>query len=121
MKKFISFMAVAALVSCLFAPQAQARPQYAGALKETYPDNKLVAEKKCGVCHGKGGMDKKVTSDYAKALAEALGGKNVKEKDKLAEGFKKVGAEKVDPKKDDSKTYNEIFKAGELPAPAKDK
>ena len=121
MKKLITCMVLAAFASCLFAPQAQARPQYAGALKESYPDNKLVAEKKCGVCHGKGGMDKKVTSDYAKALAEALKMKNEKDKEKLAAGIKKVGEMKVDKDKDDSKTYDEIFKAGELPAPAVDK
>ena len=59
MKKFISFMAVAAIASCLFAPQAQARPQYLKALGEHYSENKAIAEKKCGVCHGKGGMNKK--------------------------------------------------------------
>ena len=114
MKKLIACMVVAAFASCLSAPQAQARPQYNKALGETYKENKLIGEKKCGVCHGKGGMDKKVVSDYGKALAEALGKKNEKEVEKIAEGFKKVGE-----KKQGEKTYDEIFKAGELPEAAK--
>ena len=113
MKKFVSFLALAAFASCLFAPQAQARPQYNKALGESYKENKLIGEKKCGVCHGKGGMDKKVVSDYGKALVEALGGKNIKDVEKLAEGIKKAGEEK-----EGDKTYDEIFKAGELPKPA---
>ena len=122
MKKLITFMVLAAFASCLFAPPAQARPQYGGGLKKAYPDNKKVnAEKNCGVCHGKGGADKKNVSDYGKALVEALGKKNESDKEKVAAGIKKVGEMKVDKDKDDSKTYDEIFKAGELPAPAKDK
>ena len=113
MKKFVSFLALAAFASCLFAPHAQARPQYKKALEESYPDNAAAKEKKCGVCHGKGGADKKVVSDYGKALVEALGGKNVKDVEKLAEGIKKAGEAKQD-----DKTYDEIFKAGELPKAA---
>ena len=113
MKKFVTFMAVAALANCVFAPLAQARPQYAKALGEHYADNKLVAEKKCGVCHGEGGKNKKVVSDYGKALAEALGAKNEKDEAKLAAGIKAAGA-----KKEGDKTYDAILKAGELPKAA---
>ena len=116
MKKLISFMAVAAIVSCLFASNAQARPQYGGGIKKAYPDNtKVNVEKNCGVCHGgENGMDKKKVSDYGKALAEALGAKNEKDAAKIAEGFKAAGW-----KKEGEKTYDEILKAGELPAAAK--
>ncbi len=114
MKKILSFMAVAAFASCLFAPQAQARPQYAGALKEAYSENTAVAEKKCAICHGKEGKDKKVVSDYGKALAEALGTKNEKDAEKLKAGIAKAGE-----KKQGEKTYDEILKAGELPEAAK--
>jgi mono/diheme cytochrome c family protein len=117
MKKFFSFLAIAALASCLYAPQAQARPQFVKGLQEAYSKNTAIGEKKCGVCHGKGGADKKVLSDYAKALHEALGGKdakNEKDKDKIAEAIKKVGE-----KKQGDKTYADIFGAGELPEAAK--
>ena len=115
MKKFIAFLAVAAVVSCLFASQAQARPQYGGGIKKAYPDNaKVNVEKNCGVCHGGvNGADKKKVSDYGKALAEALGGKNVKGDDKVADGITKAGE-----KKEGEKTYDEILKAGELPKAA---
>ncbi len=116
MKKLIAFMAVAAVVSCLFASSAQARPQYGGGIKKAYPDNtKVNVEKNCGVCHGgENGMNKKMVSDYGKALAEALGAKNEKDAAKVAEGFKKAGE-----KKEGEKTYDAILKAGDLPAAAK--
>lgn len=116
MKKLIAFMAVAAVVSCLFAPTAQARPQYGGGIKKAYPDNaKVNVEKNCGVCHGgENGKDKKMVSDYGKALAEAIGGKNEKDAEKIAEAFKKAGE-----KKEGDKTYDAILKAGDLPAAAK--
>ncbi len=116
MKKFTAFMAVAAIVSCLFASSAQARPQYGGGIKKAYPDNtKVNVEKNCGVCHGgENGMDKKKVSDYGKALAEALGAKNEKAPEKIAAGFMKAGE-----KKEGEKTYDAILKAGDLPAPAK--
>lgn len=113
MKKIISCLAIAAVASCLLAPQAQARPQYHGAMKEAYPDNTLVAEKKCGVCHGKGGMDKKVVNDYGKALAEAIGAKNCKDAAKIKEGLQKAGE-----KKEGDATYESILKGGKLPKAA---
>ena len=116
MKKFIAFLAVAAVVGCLCAPQAQARPQHASNLKKLYPDNtKVNVEKNCGVCHGGvNGANKKMLSDYGKALAEAIGVKNCKDEAKNAAGFKAAGE-----KKEGEKTYDEIFKAGDLPAAAK--
>jgi len=113
MKKFVSFLALAAFASCLFAPHAQARPQYNKALGEAYKENAAVKEKKCGVCHGKGGSDKKALSDYGKALAEALGAKNEKDVEKIAAGLKKAGEAK-----EGEKTYDEILTAGELPKAA---
>lgn len=115
MKKILSFMAVATFATCLFAPQAQARPQYLKGLEEHYSTNKTLGEKKCGVCHGKEGKDKKVVNDYGKALAEALKPmKNEKDAAKL-----KAGIEKAGEQKQGEKTYDEILKAGELPEVAK--
>ena len=118
MKKFIAFLAVAAVVGCLCAPQAQARPQYAGdiGLKGAYPDNaKVCVEKNCGVCHGgENGMNKKMVNDYGKALAEAIGAKNCKDEAKIAAGIAAAGE-----KKEGEKTYDAILQAGDLPAAAK--
>ena len=41
MKKLIAFMAVAAIVSCLFASNAQARPQYGGGIKKDEAESAL--------------------------------------------------------------------------------
>ena len=115
MKKIISCLAIAAVASCLLAPQAQARPQYHGAVKEAYPDNALVGEKKCGVCHGHGGdgKDKKVISDYGKAFGEAAGAKNQKDADKLKAAVKTAGE-----KKEGDATFDSILKGGKLPKAA---
>ncbi len=117
MKKFVSFMAVAAIATCLFAPQAQARPQYASALKKAYPDNaKVNVEKNCGVCHGKGGMNKKVVSDYGKALKEALELKPMQQERDA--GKITAALKKISEAKEGEKTYEEILMAGELPKAA---
>ncbi len=112
MKKFASFV-VLAIVAGLFASQAEARPDYLKGATKAHPDNKKVAELKCAVCHGELGKNKKKVSDYGKALSEALGAKNVKDETKIAEAIKKAGE-----KKEGEKTYDEIFKAGELPKAA---
>lgn len=113
MKKFVSSLAIVAVAASLFASPALARPQYHAGLKKAYADNKALDEKKCGVCHGEEGKNKKVANDYGKALAEALGAKNVKEEDKIAAGIKAAGA-----KKEGDKTYDDIFKGGGLPKAA---
>ena len=115
MKKIISCLAIAAVASCLLAPQAQARPQYHGAVKEAYTDNALVGEKKCGVCHGHGGdgKDKKVVNDYGKALGAALGAKNEKDAAKLKAAVTKAGEGK-----EGDATFDSILKGGKLPKAA---
>lgn len=115
MKKIISCLAIAAVASCLFAPQAQARPDYLKGLQGAYADNTAIGEKKCGVCHGHGGdgKDKKVLNDYGKALGEAIGAKNCKDADKIKAGVKKAGE-----KKEGDATYDSILKGGKLPKAA---
>lgn len=119
MKKLNMFvtLVVVGTVMCLAAPrQADARPQYLKKFTEKYSK---VAEKamelKCGVCHGDSGKNKKTLSDYGKALAEALGEKNVKGEEDISHAFDEVA------KKDsgDGKTYAELLEAGTLPAPKK--
>jgi len=100
----------------LFAPQqAEARPLYLKTFSEKYPKiAERASELKCGVCHGDSGKNKKKVSDYGKALAEALGAKNVKEKEDIIKALDEVG------KKDagDGKTYKELLEAGTLPPAA---
>ncbi|MFN0197715.1 MAG: hypothetical protein ACKVT0_13305 [Planctomycetaceae bacterium] len=101
-----------ALVAMVFASadrQADARPDYLKKFLETYPDVKAAAELKCGACHGK---DKKNRNNYAKAVGTALGAKNVKDADKIAEALK--AAEEKDSATE-GKTFGDLLKAGELP------
>ncbi|HWL07486.1 MAG TPA: hypothetical protein VNQ76_03710 [Planctomicrobium sp.] len=119
MKKLGSVLSLCAIASlmCLFAPhQAEARPPYMKGFNEKYGEVETIKaraeELKCGVCHGEGGKNKKVVSDYGKALGQALGGKNVKEAEKIAKAY-----ETIEAKKDNGsdKTYGEELKAGKLP------
>ncbi len=111
LKMVIAVAVVAGFVA--LAPQVQARPQYLKAFGDKYGDLKAAAdEKKCGVCHGKGGMDKKVVSDYGKAVAAALGAKNEKDVEKIAAALTTVEGQDAG----DGKTWGELLKAGLPPA-----
>ena len=113
MTKFAQ-MGLVAVVGCLVfggvflssLESLDARPQYVKAVKAKYED---VAKKKCGVCHPE--KSKKVRSEFGKVFGKALGGKNVKDSDKVAEALEKAAAEKDG----DGKTYGEILGAGEVP------
>ncbi|QDU40729.1 hypothetical protein Mal4_50890 [Maioricimonas rarisocia] len=114
MKRLVTCLAVAAIAAMFLtgAPEkAEAQKYYMDAFIAKYDAVAEAAkEKKCGVCHGK---SKKMRSDYAKALAEALGAKKVKDKDKINAALEAV--EKKDA--GDGKTYGELLEAGKLPAP----
>lgn len=116
MRKLGVFLCAACAAAILMpgAP-AQARPQYNKAFKETY--GKKVGDDKvnCGVCHGDGGKNKKVVSDYGKALAEALGAKNEKDEKKIVEGLNTVAKKEYEK----GKTYGDLIEGGQLPPPAK--
>lgn len=120
MKKLATLMALVAIAGLMLTalPQeAAARPQYPKALAKKYEKVKdALGEKKCGACHGEGGKNKKVLSDYGKALKEALGAKNVKDEDKINEALEKVAEKEAES----GKTYGELLKSGKLPPPAKD-
>lgn len=112
--KIVCAIAVVAGFVALTAPQAEARPGYLMAFAGKYENLKAAAEeKKCGVCHGKGGADKKAVSAYGKAVAEALGAKNVKEADKIAKALTDVEGKKCG---DGDKTWGDVLKAGLPPA-----
>ncbi len=111
--KFVCASAAVAAMMFMAAPQAQARPQYLKAFSAKYANLKAAAEeKKCGVCHGEGGKNKKSVSDYGKALGAALGEKNVKGEDDIAAAL--TTAEAGDA--GGGKTWKEVLAAGLPPA-----
>lgn len=115
MKKLMLVMAAVAIVS-MFATapkQAEARPGYLKAFIAKY-DIAEASEKKCGVCHGEGGKNKKIQSEYGKALGKALGAKNVKGEDDIAAGLD--AAAKADA--GGGKTFGDLLKDGKLPPAA---
>lgn len=118
MKKFASlmaFMIVTGLMMINAPQQADARPQYLKSFSGKYEQVADQAkEKKCGVCHGEGGKNKKQVSEYGKALAKALGKKNQKDADIIDEAYDTIAEMK--PEGGD-KTYGEMLEGGELPAP----
>lgn len=111
----VTTIAVAALMCLSMPQQAEARPQYLKAFTQKY--SKVAEEAmvlKCGVCHGASGKNKKVVSDYGKALGQALGAKNVKGEEELSEALDKAGAKDAG----DGKTYKDLLEAGTLPPAA---
>lgn len=119
MKKCAAFLALSAVAAMFVAgaPQrAEARPQYLKAFLAKY-DIAAANELKCGVCHGEGGKNKKVTSEYGQALFKALGGKedggvNCKDEAKIGASLGKCESEKPNGS---GETFGEILKAGKLP------
>ena len=112
--KIVCAIAVVAGAVAVSAPQAEARPDYVKGFVAKYEGLKeAVDEKKCGVCHGDEGKKKNVLSDYAKALKEALGEKNVKDEEKIAKALSTVEGQKCG---DDDKTWGDILKKGLPPA-----
>jgi len=118
MKKLNLMMTLVAFgtVMCLLAPNAEARPQYLKAFTQKYSKvAERAMELKCGVCHGSSGKNKKVVSDYGKALVEALGARNVKGEEELSKALDEAGKQDAG----NGKTYNDLLQAGELPPAAK--
>lgn len=121
MKKLMLMVAAVAAV-CTFATapkQADARPKYVKAFTVMY-DIAEAKEKKCLICHGtkevdgKTTKDVKVRSDYGKALAKALGKKNVKLPADIAKGLEEAAKAKTK----DGKAFGDFMKDGKLPPAA---
>jgi hypothetical protein len=121
MKKLATLMAIVAVAGLMLvgAPQdAQARPQYKTAFEKKYSKvaEEMKNEAKCNGCHGlaaDGKSDKKLLSDYATALKDALGKKNEREADLINKAFDAVAQKK----NGDGKPYGELLEGGKLPAP----
>lgn len=106
-----AMVAVATLILTSMPQQADAQKQYMEGFAERYPDlAEEVEETKCAVCHGR---SKRMRSDYAMALEEALGEKKVKDPEKIMEALEAV--EEIEY--EDGMTYKELLESGELPAP----
>ncbi len=116
----LALIAVAGLMMITAPQQADARPKYFKAFTTKYAEVKeeaTKAENKCGVCHGgPKGKKKKQLSDYGMALKKALGKKNEKNADKIAEALDAVAKEKCG----DDTTYGDLLKEGKLPPPFKE-
>jgi cytochrome c553 len=121
MKMLGTLMAIAAVAGLMLvgAPrEAQARLQYKAAVEKKYTKiaDELKTEAKCNACHGldpDGKSNKKLLSDYAMALKEALGKMNERDKDAINKAIDTVGAKK----NGDGKPYAELMESGSLPAP----
>lgn len=73
-----------------------------------------VKEAKCNVCHF--GKKKKDRNLYGEHLAGLLDKKEDKDnKEKINEALDEVAGMKIDPEDENSKTYGELFAAGDLP------
>lgn len=107
--RMLKVVCAAAVVASLvaMAPQAQARPQYLKAFVAEYDNLKSAAEeKKCGVCHGK---EKKMVSNYGKAVGSGLGMKNQKDAEAISKALKAAAEMKCG---DGEKTWGDILKEG---------
>lgn len=115
MRKLVSCVVIAAVAGLMVLSQpAQARMEYFNAFKGKYSNlQKADLDKKCAICHA--ANDKKMRSDYAKAVEKALGAKMVKDMEKINKALDE--AAKGDA--GDGKTYGDLLKDGKLPAPYK--
>ena len=74
-----------------FPGAAKGRTQYYNEFAEMYADRKAAFEAmKCGVCHGEKGANKKTRTEYGEAVDKALGGKNVKDKERIRKALKEA-------------------------------
>jgi hypothetical protein len=107
-------LALAAVVVMSATRTADARPKYLAEFKGSYEKLAGEADKvKCNICHY--GTEKKNRNDYAKALGEALGAKNVMEVDKIKEALKKTEKGKSSV---EGKTFGDLINDGKLPGKA---
>ena len=74
-----------------FPGAAKGRMQYYAEFAEMYADKKAMFEAmKCGVCHGEKGANKTKRTEYGEAVGKALGGKNVKDKERIRKALKEA-------------------------------
>jgi hypothetical protein len=76
------------LASTLGPPTAEARPGYMKAFKELYLVRTPRVKAACAICHPSKSKDHR--NRYGRALEEALGGKNVKDRERVREAMKSI-------------------------------
>ena len=74
----------------------EARPQYRAAYRQEYPKDSRGGILKCALCHlpkddDGSRPDPKRRTSYGRQLEEALGEKNVKDKDRIREVLREIG------------------------------
>lgn len=86
-----SFAAVV-LIGVFFPGNATGRPLYSSEFKAMYPEKRAVVDSmKCSVCHeGQQGANKKKLNEYGTAVGKALGGINVKDREKIQKALKEA-------------------------------
>jgi hypothetical protein len=100
MKKASRFLLPAALITVSVAigvtDSLEARPQYRTAYRQVYPEDSRGGTLKCALCHlpkDEDGSrpDLKRRTSYGRQLEEALGEKNVKDRDRIREALREIG------------------------------
>lgn len=106
-------------LASLLTSSADARPTYFSlgvkdgkpGFVEMYPKvAEAASEKKCNVCHF--GSKKSNRNDYGKAVGEALGGKDIKDIEKVKAALKKAEEGKSSV---EGKTFGDLLNDGKLP------
>ncbi|MCA9057482.1 MAG: hypothetical protein KDA85_03250 [Planctomycetaceae bacterium] len=96
------------------ADQASARPKFATAATEKYPElakkHGMNDKLTCAMCHPD--KDKKKRNNYGAAVGSHLTKKNESDLDKIKEALTKAEADKSAT---EGKTFGDLIKAGELP------
>jgi hypothetical protein len=105
-------VAMAGIITLACTSSAQARSEYNREFWALYQQElgKHAETTKCSVCHS--GNDKKQRNDYGQAFGKALGGKGLKDADKIKDALQTVAKEKSSI---DGKTFGDLIQAGNLP------
>jgi len=89
MKRITASLVCLLVLSTLFSSSAvNARPIYKSVFTELYSPGLPRVKMTCAVCHP--GKQKRELTRYGKALAEALGRKNVKDRERIRRAMKAI-------------------------------
>jgi len=89
MKRVVSSLVVLLVLSSLVPPRnAEARPMYLAVFRELYLSRLSPVKINCALCHP--GRSKRDMNRYGKALEEALGEKNVKDRERVRQAMKSI-------------------------------
>ncbi len=103
-------LAIAGLTLICGEKQVEARPNFKKIWADTYPNSKMLIDKKCGICHP--GKTKKEKSAYGQAVGKGLSKRKETDKNKIVKALK--DAEKM-PSPTEGKTFGDYIEKDELP------